>query len=137
MKYLSLVLFVTFMSQASFAHTLTVKIEGLKSHKGSVYFALFNRKEDFPDRSENAYRKGNVNAADESIIFQDLPDDTYVLSIFHDENENGKLDTFLGIPKEGFGFSNNPRILFGPPSWKDCSFKVNADKEITLKIKDL
>ena len=49
-----------------------------------------------------------------SVKFGDLVPGTYVLVLLHDENENNKLDTMLGIPKEGFGFSRNPGDPHGP-----------------------
>jgi uncharacterized protein (DUF2141 family) len=58
----------------------------------------------------------------------------YSFRFFHDENENEDIDTnWLGIPREGFGFSNNPKMLFGPPKFKKTLFDLNESK--TLKVK--
>jgi len=47
--------------------------------------------------------------------------------VFHDENGNGKNDrNFLGIPKEPYGFSNNARRKFGPPTWTEAKFAVSS-----------
>jgi uncharacterized protein (DUF2141 family) len=52
---------------------------------------------------------------------------TYALAIYHDENGNGKLDrNAIGIPQEGFGFSNNPSILMSAPSLKSVRFSAPA-----------
>lgn len=56
-----------------------------------------------------------------------LPPGDYALAIIHDENSNKKLDTFMGIPREGFGFSRNPPIRFGPPRFTAAEFKLGAD----------
>ncbi|HFU76072.1 MAG TPA: DUF2141 domain-containing protein [Arcobacter sp.] len=57
------------------------------------------------------------------------------MAIFHDENNNKKLDiNVLGMPKEGFGFSNNPKISFSEPSFKECSFKLKENKKTTIKM---
>jgi len=56
----------------------------------------------------------------------ELPPGAYALSLIHDENGNGRLDTRLGIPREGFGFSNNPHIWFGPPSFSAARFMIPA-----------
>ena len=57
----------------------------------------------------------------------EAPPGDYALSVIHDENGNGRLDTRLGIPREGFAFSNNPRIWFGPPSFTAARFTLSAN----------
>jgi uncharacterized protein (DUF2141 family) len=68
------------------------------------------------------------------VIFEDLPAGTYAISIHHDENANGKFDTSLGMPKEGYGMSNNPKIGLSMPKWAACKFDV-ATGEQTIEIK--
>ncbi len=68
--------------------------------------------------------------------FDNLPVGTYAIAIFHDSNNNKKLDkNWVGIPKEGYGFSNNVFGTFGPPSFQEASFKVKANNTTNLKIK--
>lgn len=57
----------------------------------------------------------------------ELPPGTYAVKVFHDVNDNGKLDTnWMGIPNEPYGFSNDAAGTFGPPGFKDASFVVGA-----------
>jgi uncharacterized protein (DUF2141 family) len=73
-----------------------------------------------------------------TLKFKDLPSGTYALALIHDENGNGKLDTTFGIPREGFGFSNNPAIHFGPPSFKSAGVAVTSGQvDRTVKVKYL
>jgi uncharacterized protein (DUF2141 family) len=69
--------------------------------------------------------------------FEDIPPGTYALAVIHDENMNGKLDTnWLGIPKEGYGFSNDARASLGAPAFSDASFQYdgqNLDFTISLR----
>ena len=59
---------------------------------------------------------------------------TYAVAIYHDENGNKKFDkNFFGLPTEGFGFSNNPGILFGPPDHDEAAFEV-GDTPVTVHI---
>lgn len=60
----------------------------------------------------------------------------YAVALFHDENENRHFDTnFLGIPVEGYGFSNNPRLTLGPPPLKEARFSVHAgDNPISIGL---
>jgi uncharacterized protein (DUF2141 family) len=58
------------------------------------------------------------------------------MALIHDENGNSKLDTMMGIPREGFGFSMNPIITFGAPSFKAARFVVGAgesDQRVKMK----
>ncbi len=72
------------------------------------------------------------------LKFEGLPSGTYALALIHDENGNGKLDTMMGIPKEGFGFSNNPAIRFGPPSFASAGVAVTSGQvDRTVKVKYL
>ena len=63
-------------------------------------------------------------AAKVVLVYRGLPPGRYAVSLFHDENGNGKLDTIAGIPREGFGFSRNPPIRFGPPRFNSARFTV-------------
>jgi uncharacterized protein (DUF2141 family) len=116
--------------------TLNVNLNGLDSTKGSLRYLLFNSSEGFPDHAEKSLKQGSVSADHTELKISDIPPGSYAFTIFHDENDNNKLDTnFIGIPKEAFGFSNNPKILFGAPSFEKCEFEVKEDKTITIEMK--
>lgn len=73
-----------------------------------------------------------------NLVFGDLPSGTYALALIHDENGNGKLDTMLGIPREGFGFSRNPAIRFGPPKFASARVSISTGPtEETVHVKYL
>ena len=86
----------------------------------------------------NARRMTVLTRQAAMLKFDGLPSGTYALALIHDENGNGKLDTMMGIPKEGFGFSNNPAIRFGPPSFKSAEVAVTSGQvDRTVKVKYL
>jgi uncharacterized protein (DUF2141 family) len=64
------------------------------------------------------------------------PAGSYAPVVLHDENMNGKLDTnWLGVPKEGYGFSNDARASVGAPSFDDASFVYHgATLELTISL---
>lgn len=69
------------------------------------------------------------------VLIPNLQEGEYAVSVIHDENKNQKLDTnFLGIPKEGFGFSKNPNIKMRAASYSECKFKL-ANKDLKLQIR--
>lgn len=117
---------------------LEVVIEEMKNTDGHVLYLLFNNEEGFPDKPQKSFKQGKVLAkeAQSGFLLKDLPPGSYALSIIHDENDNDKLDkNFLGMPKEGVGFSNNPKMFFGPPGFKKCEFKVTeGTNKINIKL---
>jgi uncharacterized protein (DUF2141 family) len=117
---------------------LTVVLKGLKI-QGTVYVSLYNQDKGFPTKSENAFKNDmkKVSASTEKMVFKDLPFGEYAVSVWHDENDNGKMETSLiGIPKEGLGVSNDAKGKMGPPKYKDAKFQVNSEsKVIEINVK--
>ncbi|WP_338466923.1 DUF2141 domain-containing protein [Novosphingobium sp. ZN18A2] len=107
--------------------TVSVTVEGLRSARGQVLACLTANPRDFPDCNKDpAARHLSIAAAPgETLVFRDVPPGRYALSMFHDENGNGKLDKLLMMPKEGFGFSRDAPVRFGPPSFKAAAFDVS------------
>lgn len=125
-----------FFSSFTFANDIHIELSGLSSTKGQILYLLFNDDKGFPDRGSLSAKKGGISAAlaqQEGLYLKDLPDGEYALSIFHDENNNGILDTnFIGMPKEAFGFSMNPKVYFGPPSFKKARFKLSDQPKMRI-----
>ena len=134
-----IVTIVTILLVAVYAQagTLTVEVSGIKETKGMISVGLYSDKEGFPDKGKE-YKGKDVEVTDQTIVytFKDVPFGTYAIAIFHDTNSNTKLDkNFLGIPKEGYAFSNNVFGALGlPPSFKDASFKVAGNKTVKIKM---
>lgn len=103
---------------------LEVEIEGLRSERGQLRLCLTRQPRHFPDcKSDPAARKASAAAGSAGPVrFAALDPGDYALSVIHDENGNGRLDSFAGIPREGFGFSRNPAIRFGPPRFEEARF---------------
>ncbi|WP_242044933.1 DUF2141 domain-containing protein [Anabaena azotica] len=116
---------------------LTVEIKGLKNQKGSLRLSLFSNEQGFPHRSDRAvaYRCVEAKEAPVSVTFDQLAPGRYAVAVIHDANNDGKLNTgILGIPKEGFGFSRNPRIGIGAPSFQDTAISVMGESTIQIKL---
>ena len=69
--------------------------------------------------------KRTMAASTHEFRFDALPVGSYAIAVIHDENDNARLDTVLGIPREGFGFSRNPAIGFGPPRFTAARFAID------------
>ncbi len=114
-------------------------VAGLRSLKGQVLVCLTAQPDHFPDCQDDPQaRRLKVPAAAASALrFEGLPTGHYAIALIHDENGNNKLDTLFGIPREGFGFSRNPAIHFGPPSFSAAQFAVSggAASDETVRVK--
>jgi len=117
---------------------LTLVISELRNQKGEVCVALFESKAGFPEDDTQAICNDcfTVSELPLSISFE-VPYGSYAVSVLHDENKDGELNTnLLGIPKEGIGFSNDPRIIKGTPSFEKTRFEFNAENsEIEIVVK--
>jgi uncharacterized protein (DUF2141 family) len=113
-----------------------VEIAGLRSDKGQVACALFSSAADFPKRADKAVARTTSAIVNRHAVcdFSGVAPGTYAVSVFHDENSNGKLDTnFMGIPREGVGASNNAKGHFGPPKFEAAAFRFEGGR-LELKI---
>lgn len=128
---------VSVAATASADSRLEVSVSGLRNDKGNVLICMTANPRAFPDCSKDpAAMKRVVKAsAAASIDFSSVSPGTYALSLIHDENGNGKLDTALAIPREGFGFSRNPKISFGPPKFHAAAFAINGSGSQSVRMK--
>lgn len=130
-----LILITSFLSFTGSAQTSTivVNMSDFESNEGKVYVALYDSADTFLTK----YVKGligEVSNLKSTVTFEGVENGTYAISVFHDENGNGKLDTgMFGIPSEPVGTSNNATGFFGPPEFDDAKFKTTGEK-IELNI---
>jgi len=114
---------------------IEIRITGLRNTIGKVSVNLFNGNDGFPDDPMKSFGWKTVKIVPDTvvIVFENLPFGNYAVSILHDENSNGKMDkNFLGIPKEGFAFSNNYAPKIKSPSFGDAMISL---KEPLMKAR--
>ncbi|MEZ5656469.1 MAG: DUF2141 domain-containing protein [Sphingobium sp.] len=104
-----------------------VTVEGLRSTRGMLRLCLTRDPHYFPKcEKDPAARRGSISASsDAPFRFEGLEAGNYALLVLHDENGNARIDTMLGIPKEGVGFSRNPKLFMGPPPFDKVQFGVS------------
>jgi uncharacterized protein (DUF2141 family) len=135
---LILIILLLFNAGLTKAAVLQLSINNLRSNKGKLALAIYNSKQGFL-KDQKAFKTLKLPANASNLSTQlELPAGQYSLVIYHDENNNGKLDTnFLGIPTEGFAFSNNASAMFGPPEFDQAMIKISKDvqnkQQITMK----
>jgi len=137
-KYYLCLFTILFALESSWGQTasLEVKVNNIKSHTGTIRVGLFNNEKDF---LKNAIMGKVVKAEGNEVVvtFEGLTPGNYALSVIHDENENGELDSNgLGFPTEGFAFGNNSMGVFGPPSFAKAKMKIEGkDLSCIIKLK--
>jgi uncharacterized protein (DUF2141 family) len=122
-------------AQASYTSSLEVKLNGLKNANGRVCFTIFSGPKGFPagGQGANLVTSRCVAVTDQGshITFTNLPLGNYAIAVIHDSNSDGRLNTNpLGVPKEGFGFSNNPPLRFGPAKFSESQVFVSGNKTV-------
>lgn len=127
-------------AQTKSTTTLTVRVTGARNTKGKIGVALFQDATGFPGDTSRALRiqQGDIDAQslNAHVTFEGIPQGTYAVSVFHDENMNRKLDkNLVGVPKEGYGASNNPKKRMGPPRFEEAKFSVDqAEQLVEIKL---
>jgi uncharacterized protein (DUF2141 family) len=127
--------FIFLTPQQSGKHRLVVNVTGLNPLKGELYLSLHERPEYF-HIADSAFMKIKiaVDKETETVIFEKVPDGRYAIAVYHDENLNGKLDANeIGVPKEGYGFSNNPKAP-GRPKFEQAAFDVDRNDTVGVKM---
>jgi uncharacterized protein (DUF2141 family) len=99
-----------------------------------VHACLTRDQAHFPDckADPRAFRLSAPAGEAGQLHFRDLPSGTYAVAVVHDENANGRLDTFAKIPREGYGFSRNAPVRFGPPEFGEASFRLTPGRNIQV-----
>jgi uncharacterized protein (DUF2141 family) len=131
------------------AGDLKVTIVGVRSDAGALMIGLYDSAERFKNAITNTAHIGllkdkgrligvtmRARTGSQSIGFMQLPPGRYAVVVFHDENDNGLLDEdALGVPTEGYGFSNNATGFFSAPSFDAAAVTIgSADKSISISL---
>jgi uncharacterized protein (DUF2141 family) len=107
---------------------VSVDLAGLRNAKGVVHFCLTSEASRFLQCKDDKGAVALTVAAGKAahLMLGPVKPGTYALLVVHDENGNGKLDMMMGIPREGFGFSNNPKIHMRAPRFDEVRFAVQG-----------
>ena len=117
-------------------NVIHVEISGLRSDKGQMLCALYSAAEAFPKKADKAVARLTAKITERRAVcdFTGVAPGTYAVSVVHDENSNGKLDTnFIGMPREGVGASNDAKGHMGPPKFSAAAFQY-VGGQLDLKI---
>ena len=132
-------LYLSFIPIIEKGSDLRVTIEKTDSDRGKILVLVFDQEDGFPDQVEKAFRKFAI-APENGKAELELPNlqpGKYAFTVLHDEDNNEVMNTsFLGLPTEKYGFSNNPKIYFSPPSFEKAAIRLGKESAaivITLR----
>ena len=122
--------------------SIEIVVEGVSSDRGIVYGSVYLVPEGFPNDKNLAYTYAEVSADSASdgslrLNFPSIPAGWFVIAVLHDKNGDEKLSmNALGIPKEKYGFSQNPESIFGPPEFDEAAIYLESGeaKQIVISI---
>jgi uncharacterized protein (DUF2141 family) len=105
-----------------------VHIDGFRNQKGNAGITIFKSPDGWPENNDKAFmHSGHPFTGDQATTELQLPPGRYAIAALHDENSNHKLDrNMIGWPREGFGFSNNPKVNLSPPSFDTAAMQVTC-----------
>jgi uncharacterized protein (DUF2141 family) len=118
------------------AADLTVTIRDVRGLGGIITVSVFDSEQTFlGDDTELASIDVPASPGEIPVVFTGLKPGTYAVAAFHDANASGEVDTnFLGIPIEGYGFSNGAKVFLGPPSFKDAAVELETEAKTVLEM---
>ena len=128
---------VVLHGQDPVSSTLTITVENVRNSKGVVGVLVFNSQRGWPESVKAAILSKAVPAHPEvtTLVLGDLPVGDYAVVALHDENENMKLDkNFIGVPREGWGMSKNPKARLSAPSFRQARFSLQQDSHLRIHL---
>ncbi|MEB2777619.1 DUF2141 domain-containing protein [Algoriphagus sp. D3-2-R+10] len=135
--FLSLFLFMNLSSVQHKVGSIEIVISGTSSDDGVIQLLVFDQEKGWPESLDDAWKIVTIpienGIAKKSI--SNVPSGNYAITVFHDHDENGVIrKNKVGYPLDSFGFSNNPSLFFGIPSYEKCSQKVTEGKVTRFEI---
>ena len=117
---------------------IELRFTHFRNDNGFARVAVYNNLKTFCDETIKPYQEISAKIIHNECVvaISDLPDGDYAITLLHDENEDAVMNyNFLGLPKEGYAFSNNARPGFSKPSFSSCKIKVEAGVVVSQTIK--
>ncbi len=135
---LSWIFLLPINAQSKATSILEIKFTGIQNNKGLIAIGINHSPEGWPRQPHMDPNWNKTNIVEGIFIAQveNLAYGTYAVSVLDDENSNLEMDMWLGIPKEGWGFSMNPPFRLSAPNFEECSFVLDKPfKQITIDLR--
>lgn len=129
-------LIISFIATYTNSADLTVKVERVRNSNGEIRLAIFNMPDQFPEGNEMDSKDVEARLGTVTIILRGLNPGVYAVAVHHDENSDKTMNkNFIGWPQEGYGFSNNARVVFSAPVFEAAAFNLKSARQtIQLQV---
>ena len=136
---LKLILISLILSTHLFAETVQLNFSNMGNSKGRIALAVFDDPNSFPDGNPVLTKYFPISSAGDAMSTKlELVPGRYAIAVYLDANQNGVMDkNILGIPKERFGFSNNPSVHFSAPNFNECEIEVSSKINNNVSVRFL
>lgn len=113
---------------------LEVTVKNIQELKGTIRMSVYSGEDNFMKKNPIS-KEVKVTGKEVTVVFENVKPGEYAISTYHDVDDNKELDTgFMGIPQEPYGFSNDARGSFGPPSYEKAKFKVDGNVKTSITV---
>lgn len=134
-------IFLNFLrAEISTSGTLEVTVTNVENNNGQIRAVLFKGKQGFPGDASKAFKSLSVQAKEGKtvLVFEDIPYGEYAISLLHDQNSNGKMDTnVFGYPQEDYGVSNNATAALWAPQYEEARFGFQEEvKKMLIHLRN-
>ena len=130
---LGCVFFSSFTQEQKTDSKLTVLFDNIRNKEGKIYVFIYSYENQYPDNPYLNFEIDKNLVSDFGTLKFTIPESLapgkYAVSILDDENANADLDMFLGVPLEGYGFSNNVTPFFSMPDYDELLFELPENKK--------
>lgn len=112
---------------AATAGDVTVTLTGVQDRGGQIV-AAFDTRDNFMSGRDHSLTVPNTGAGDVVLVFRDVAPGDYALVVMHDANSDGEFNMSpMGMPEEGWAFSNGDQPIMGPPTFEAHRITVPAE----------
>jgi uncharacterized protein (DUF2141 family) len=133
-KIYSITLMISLSATLFAQGKVEVTVKNIQELKGTIRMAVYSGEDNFMQK-ELTSKDVKVTGKEVVVVFENVKAGEYAISTYHDVDNNKELNTgFMGIPKEPYGFSNDARGTFGPPTYEKAKFKVTGDTKTSIKV---
>jgi uncharacterized protein (DUF2141 family) len=128
--------FAALSAVPALANPLAVEVTGISDVRGNLMVAVYDSSETFDGGGKPvAAKRAEVGAETVVVTFDELMPGDHAVKLYHDANGNGELDrNMLGLPTEGYGFSNNGG-RYGPPPFEEARFTIEGATRISIRLR--
>lgn len=133
LSVLLLLFSVTGVGAALAQGTIIVRVIAFRSASGDIHLSLYNKEERFPDKDMRmrVVKTPVKNSSVVEVKFENVPFGTYAIAGLHDENRSGDMDfSWMGMPKEGYCFSNDAKPFLSAPTFSEAKFKLDKPQKV-------